>query len=192
MTQQATKSILLGLALFLVPGCTSLRHQAAPPPRDRAQAEHFNQRGLELAQAGRLADAEQSFRKALDADPYLGPAHSNLGVALLQMGKLFDAGWELRQACQLMPSAAPPRTNLGILYQTVGRQGLAEDNFRAALLLAPEDLQIIGQLALLKVRQNQADGETVAWLQQLTEQDNDPAWRSWAGEKLALLKNAPH
>lgn len=177
-------SILLALAFCLVSGCTGLRHPTAPPPRDRVQAEHFNQQGLEQAQAGRSAEAEQSFRRALEADPYLGPAHANLGVVLLQAGRFYDAGWELQQACQLMPSAAAPRTNLGTLYLTIGRTGLAEEKLRAALQLAPDDLQIVGQLALLKVKQDRVDGEAVAWLQQIHEQDNDPVWSHWAGQEL--------
>lgn len=181
-------SFLLGLAFCSGFGCATLRSPGAAPPRDRELAEQCNQRGLALARDGRLPDAEQAFRRALAADPYLGPAHCNLGAVLLQQGKYFDGGWELREACQLMPTAPQPRTNLGILYQSVGRNGLAEENLRAALKLAPDDLQIVGQLAVLRVKQGQIDGEAVAWLQQIQEQDNDPAWRSWAGRQ--LLRNS--
>jgi Flp pilus assembly protein TadD len=158
--------------------------------RDRLRADRLNEAGLALVVDGRFDEAEATFRQALEADPFFGPAHSNLGVTLLQQGKFYEAGWELRHACQLMPKASQPRANLGILYETVGRYGEAEEHLRAALRLSPDDIEIIGHLARVNVRQSKHTPETLAWLQTIATQDDHPVWRSWAGEQLARNRNA--
>lgn len=158
--------------------------------RDREQAEARNAEGLARIAQGDFAGAEASFRAALQADPYLGPAHCNLGVALLQQpNKLYEAGWELRYACRLMPRASQPRANLGILYEAVGKYGAAEEELRAALRLAPDDVEIVGHLARIHIRQDKRTPDTVAWLELIASQDDDDAWRGWARGELIRTGN---
>ena len=171
---------LCGCALRAAPGVSPGAVQ-----RDRYAAERLNEQGLALIEKGDLTGAEETFRRALAADPYHGPAHCNLGVVLLQEGKFYDAGWELRHAGQLMPKAAAPRQNLGLLYEAVGRYGLAEEQLRAALRLLPDDVEVIGHLARVHVRQGKRTPETLAWLEAVATQDDHPAWRSWAAGQLA-------
>jgi len=152
--------------------------------RDPQAAQRLNEQGLELVEQQHWPEAEARFREALRQDPYLGPAHCNLGVVLLQQRKFYEAGWELRYACQLMPRVAAPRTNLGILYEAVGRYGPAEEQLQQALALAPEDVEIIGHLARVHVRQGKRTDQTLAWLQTITTEDDDPAWRNWARAQL--------
>jgi Flp pilus assembly protein TadD len=179
--------------LLSVSGC-ALRgfppRRPAFAQRDRARAERLNEQGLALVESGEFAEAEATLREALQADPYHGPAHCNLGLILLQQGKFYEAGWELRYACQLMPRAGQPRANLGILYETVGRYGPAEEHLRAALRLCPDDIEVIGHLARVHVRQDKRTPETLAWLQAVASQDDDPAWRRWAGELLVTTNSS--
>ena len=176
--------------LLCLSGCASRTAQPVRAQRDRERGERLNAQGLAHVEEGRFAEAEKSFRAALRADPYLGPAHCNLGVVLLELGKFYEAGWELRHACQLMPRASQPRANLGVLYAGVGRNGPAEEHLRDALRLNPDDIQVIGHLARLHVRQDKRTPETLAWLNQIAEQDDDPAWRRWAGEQLIRTRNS--
>jgi Flp pilus assembly protein TadD len=127
-----------------------------------------------------VAEAETLFRQALEADPFYGPARANLGVALLQQGQPYEAGWQLQHACQLMPKASPPRANLALLFERVGRYGSAEEQLRKALELAPDDIEVIGHLARVHVRQGKHTEETLAWLQSVATQDESAAWRDWA------------
>ena len=58
-----------------------------------------------------------------------------------------DAAWELRYAATLLPKSAAPRSNLALLYEWAGRLERAEAEWRTALALEPEDLEIVGHLA---------------------------------------------
>jgi Flp pilus assembly protein TadD len=164
--------------------CTTATSSPGRLCRDPAAAGQLNERGLALIEKEQLPEAEACFRQALQADPYYGPAHANLGVVLLQQHKLYEAGWELRYAAQLMPRAAAPRANLGVLYESVGRYGPAEENLRQALELMPDDVEVIGYLARLHVRQGKCASDTLAWLKTVSTQDDNPAWRGWAREQL--------
>ncbi len=155
--------------------------------RDTFEANRLNADGLALVEQGAFAQAEEHFRQALDADPWHGAAHCNLGVALVEQGKPYDAVWQLQYACRLMPRAAQPRVNLGILYEITGRYGLAEEQLSAALSLSPGDIEIVGQLARLHVRQDKHTENTLAWLQTVASQDDDADWRRWA--RLELIRN---
>lgn len=170
-------------------GCRSAGPAAPVVARDRLRAQQVNDAGLALLASGQCAEAQAAFEAALAADPYYGPAHSNLGVALLQQQRFYEAGWSLRHAAQLMPRASQPRANLGILFEAVGRYGVAEEELRKALALAPEDIEIIGHLARVHVRQGRCTNETLAWLETVATQDDDAAWRAWARQQLTRTTN---
>jgi Flp pilus assembly protein TadD len=157
----------------------------APSVRDSCAARQLNEQGLALIEHGDLAGAEEAFRGAIARDLYFGPAHANLGVVLLQQGaQPFEAGWALRHAAQLMPKASAPRANLGLLFEAVGLYGRAEDQLRAALRLSPDDVEVIGHLARVHVRQSKRTPETLAWLEAVATQDDDAAWHNWAARQL--------
>ena len=169
--------------LWLPIGCTG-RSTNRVGVRDPISAVRCNEEGLKLVKDGRYPEACEQFRRALEADHYYGPAHSNLGVCLIEIGSFYEAGVELRYATQLMPKAAQPRANLGILYETVGRYDAAEEHLRAALRLEPEDIEIIGHLARIQVDRDVRTDETLAWLQTIATQDDQPAWRRWANTEI--------
>lgn len=177
--------------LLSASGCaaSSTRTALEDRARDRAAALRLNDEGLTLARDGNLDDAERALRRAIEADPWCGPAYSNLGVVLMQQGQYYDAGWALTHASQLMPKAAQPRMNLGVLYETAGKYGDAEEQLRSALTLTPGDLEIVGHLARLRVRQNDYSSETLAWLESIAVGDNDSDWRDWAGHQLILARS---
>jgi Flp pilus assembly protein TadD len=164
---------------------------ARPPQRDPAAAQRLNEQGLQLLQDDQLEEARFVFERALAADPYCGPAHCNLGVALLRLGHPYESAWELQYACRLLPQMAAPRANLGILYELAGRWGTAEEQLTEALRLAPDDLEIIGHLARVHVRAGKCTADTLAWLQTIASQDDDPAWRGWARAQLTRTSNEP-
>ena len=62
---------------------------------------------------GRLDEAADYFRKSMEIDPNLAPAHNNLGLALKGQGKWSEADQRFRDAIRFGPELAPPHDNLG-------------------------------------------------------------------------------
>lgn len=100
---------------------------------------HFD-RGWALVKQGRLAEAQEQFRFALDDNPGEVRARINLGNVLGQMGDLAGAEREFRQAL-----AAGENTeawnNLGYALYLQGRSAEAVPCFERALALDPENGQ---------------------------------------------------
>ncbi len=178
--------------LPLVAACQSLQPTSAPAvaSRDSVRADLLNQQGLSLLEENRLADAENALRAAIEADSFFGPAFCNLGVCLLKQEKYYDAAWNLRHAAQLMPRASAPRMNLGLLYGAVGRYGPAEAELTEALARDPGDVVIVGQLARIHIQQDKRTSQTVAWLEQVAAEHDEPAWREWARFEITRTSSA--
>jgi tetratricopeptide (TPR) repeat protein len=139
---------------------------------------------LALLQEGRFAEAQAALQSAVEHDPFLGAAYNNLGIAQLKLEKPFEAAFSFQNAIRLT-KAVTPRTNLGILLERAGNLEAAEENYRAALRDSPDDVEIVGYLARLHVRQNRLTPETRAWLHVVAAQENDSTWRQWAQRELA-------
>lgn len=95
--------------------------------------------GVLLAQAGRLAEAEQGVRRLLDADGLYADAHHLLGVCLEAGPAPRDALGQYRLAAYLDPAFAMPRLRLGLLARRRGDdRGAAAELDRALHLLRDE------------------------------------------------------
>ena len=72
----------------------------------------WNEHGVALHQAGDVAGAADSYRRALRADPRHALAYNNLGVALEDLGDRVPAREALQRATKLDPSLVRARLNL--------------------------------------------------------------------------------
>lgn len=79
------------IALILIAGCSS-------------NPQHYVHRGEALLAEGNYAEAELSFRKALQAAPANGAAQYGLGKTLLKMDKLAEGYRALGSASQMLPN----------------------------------------------------------------------------------------
>jgi Flp pilus assembly protein TadD len=84
---------------------------SSPGPDD---APPLLEAGTALADAGRFAEAEAAFRRAIRAAPELGKAYSYLGFLYLNQNKLGDALPLLERAVALDPTDAAARANLAV------------------------------------------------------------------------------
>ena len=100
-------------------------------------AEAHNNLGNALLENGRLHEAVQSCRRALEINPYLVEAHSNLGNALRGLGRFTEAIASYRQALDIQPGFAIVHNNMGNALRGLGRLDEAIASYRQALQLAP-------------------------------------------------------
>lgn len=82
------------------------------PPKAR---KHFD-RASALSREGKVAEAIDNLRKAIEIYPNFMMAHSDLGALLLEQGQVDKAIVEFLRALQIDAKAFNPNLNLGIAY----------------------------------------------------------------------------
>ena len=108
------------------------------PGRDAgARLVEIMRRGIESYQAGRLAEAEQSFRTFLESIPDDADAHHLLGVVLYRAGRHQDAVAHIRKSIDFAPENASFHNNLGNVLNDLGRTDEAFDCFSRAVAIDP-------------------------------------------------------
>lgn len=93
--------------------------------------------GQEHEDAGRLREAEECYRRAIEAAPRYPRAHLNLGNALQGQGRLSEAAQANREAVAADPSYAPGQFNLGVVLMHMRELTEAKSRFARALELVP-------------------------------------------------------
>jgi tetratricopeptide (TPR) repeat protein len=111
---------------------------AGAAPRDAKAARVQRQRGLQLLQAGRVADAIGVLRKAVLSDPKDPHSHHALGSALLRNGQFALAASTLSQAVALSPTFALAYQDLGEAFERQGFDLEAMEAYERALALSPK------------------------------------------------------
>ncbi len=104
-------------------------------------APHFaaawNFKGTIEYRTGQYAEAESSFRKALEHTPSSYPPLVNLGAAFLSLGKLEEAIATNQKAVEAQPGDPLAHSQLGQCYYYQGRLIQAEEHLKEAKLLDP-------------------------------------------------------
>lgn len=109
-------------------------------PNDPA-LHHF--RGQICFRTTRYAEAEASFKRVLEIDPYFTDAHNFLGAVYQELGRSADAEREYQVALQNPTYPTPEKVylNLGLLYADQGRQHEAVDALRKSVEINPKYYQ---------------------------------------------------
>lgn len=175
-----------GCAPFLKRKHLDYRTVVADPNHDTEMAKAENERAARLVAKGKLDAAEQALQSALVADVTYGPAHNNLGKVFFARCDYYLAAWEFEYARRLMPEAAEPNNNLGLVYEAVEKLDEAVAMYTIAYQMRPEDPEIIGNLARVRMKRDERDGEARRLLSELILYDTRPCWVDWAREHLAL------
>jgi Flp pilus assembly protein TadD len=103
--------------------------------------------GVALQSAGRLLQAEESYRAAVDLDGNYAKALNNLGSLLHARGELGAAIEKYDRALEAQPDLLEAARNLAIAWLLQGDAGRAEHFARLALSLAPNSSELHSQLA---------------------------------------------
>lgn len=94
--------------------------------------------GEKHLEAGEWREAEDAFRRAVEADPASAAAHSKLGVALAHQRRLDEAERVFARAVEVGPRYAPAWSNLGNVYRETGRTEQALEAYERAVAADPD------------------------------------------------------
>src|SRR5881296_1893096 len=98
--------------------------------------------GRALADQGKLAEAIDHYRLAVQIKPNYADPHNNWGVALAQQGKPAEATDHYRQALQIKSDSAEAHTNWGLALVAQGKLAEAIDHYRQALGIRPNSVEV--------------------------------------------------
>jgi Tfp pilus assembly protein PilF len=128
-----------------------------------------------LAEAGRLAEAEQSFARALAIKPDDAAILYNWGVALMNEGRWDAAADAYRRAIAARPDFGRAFENLGNVESARGDQPAALVALRRALELTPESPYLLMTIANVLVRAGSTAEARSTYEQALARRPTDPA-----------------
>ena len=127
---------------------------------------HFFNLANALGDAGRLAEAEDTYRKALSLDPNAADAYNNFGMVLNSDKKPDEAIASFRAALRIRPDFELVEFNLANTYSAAGKLEDAITHYAAAVRLNPQRLESYNGLGISYAMQNKMD-EAAKWFREL-------------------------
>ncbi len=113
---------------------------------------HYNL-GYALADHGKMTDAIEQYKQALQINPYYAEGQNNWGNALADQGKLADAIEHYERALQIDPDYAEGHNNLGLALAGQGKLDEAIGQYERALQIKPDNAEARNNLGLALARQ---------------------------------------
>jgi tetratricopeptide (TPR) repeat protein len=146
----------------------SIPYAEAEGAQDLAKAQQHADRGMQLAQAGNLEQAEVELRLAVALAPN-DPLHlADLGGVLVMQQRLPEANFYFEKSLELDPHNRVIRRNLAANQWQLGDLGAAQRNLEFILKVSPKDKPTI--LLMGMVAENRKDYENAAkWLGSVPE-----------------------
>ncbi|MEZ4367597.1 MAG: tetratricopeptide repeat protein [Kofleriaceae bacterium] len=135
-----------------------------------------------------LTAAEHLYRHALELEPNLAAAHTNLGNLLHQAGDHAGARAAYEHALELEPTQAEARYNLANVLEDEGELELAIAELRRVCAVAPDFADAHYNLGLLLAKVGGLD-QARAHLGRYVELDGGSSWAAVARDYLGQLAN---
>jgi predicted O-linked N-acetylglucosamine transferase (SPINDLY family) len=129
---------------------------------------------LEHHRAGRLALAEEIYRRVLAVEPEQADALQLLGAIAHQTGRYQEALAYLARAIAVQPTVAVYHNNRGEAYRALHDEAAAVACYRQALQLDPGCVEALNNLGACLLRQGELE-EAIACLQQAVQRGPDYA-----------------
>jgi len=111
----------------------NLAREPSEEQKKRLEALALFQNGVSLAQADKIEEALDAFRKAVELKPDLAEAHINLGLLLYRQGKADEAEKALLKALELKPEEPKTKEALADIYFEKAKELLQLDKTDEAL-----------------------------------------------------------
>lgn len=115
-------------------------------------ARVHNRMGTELLKEGKLKEAAEKFRQAIEADPTHAGAHNNLGVAYERMGSS-EAKAQFTKAVQLQPDFTHAHFNLARILIKSGQISKAVAELKRTIQIDPDHVGALNMLGTALGRQ---------------------------------------
>jgi len=142
-----TKAILVSLIVLAIAffcwasDRTSLAElQTQSTTTTREDAYRVNNIGVALLEQFKYKEAADSFKRALQIDPKLNVAHTNLSIALFNLPDLAGSALEAQKASTLTPDAPQPFYIIGLIAKAQSRSDDAITAFQRVLKIDPNDV----------------------------------------------------
>ncbi|MCO6436635.1 MAG: tetratricopeptide repeat protein [Phycisphaerae bacterium] len=145
--------------------------EEAKVPKIRAQTRFAAGRLLEAQ--GRLNEAAEQYRRAVEEEPRFAEVHHHLGRLLSRVGNHEGAVKYLRRAAQLQPNNAAFHNDLGYVFMLQGSWADAENELQRAIELDNNFARATVNLGVCLGRQGRFDEAMVEFRRALPEPD---AW----------------
>ena len=116
------------------------------------QPNTLNALGIAFADSGRSAEAEETFRKALAADPENLEAHENIGIVRLRAQDLSGASDSFRRALAIDERSPRAWNGLGVSQARLGDERGAVDSWGRAVALDPKMYDALFNLGLMAAK----------------------------------------
>ena len=135
------------------------KHTPQLPPAQ--MAEVYYQQGRARFERKEYHAAVHLLREAIKLDPNRAPYHYHLGIALIRNPRTRrEAERHLSRAAELEPYNAQIRVKLGLLYKEAGLNKRADNYFREALQMDPENRVAKREIGSEAARIKAANGST--------------------------------
>lgn len=171
------------------------KKKAAKRPRAHRDAYRWFLEGLAHDESTeRMDEAMDAYRRALELDPSLAAAHTNLGIACYRRGKTDEARQHFERALSLDPDLPEAGYNLANLHEETGELDLAIAEYRRVALTSPTfaDAHFNLAIALEKVGSRIQAAEHFERYLVLCQDDGPGAvWCRLAKAHLAYLTGDP-
>jgi tetratricopeptide (TPR) repeat protein len=145
--------------------------------------------GLAAEESSDLRIAESCYRKAIELDPSLAAAHTNLGNLWYRRGQHAEARASYERALDLDPLQPEARFNLGNLLGEIGETELAIAELKQVVARAPEFADAHYNLGLLLARVGGV-AQARQHLSRYLTLDGASEWADRAREVLAQVSQA--
>jgi Tfp pilus assembly protein PilF len=186
------------MACFMLSGCALnletkgrlLSHNETNGDAQEMVLERQTNHAMRHIKKGRWAKAETKLQEIVADYSDYAPAHNALGDLYLRRGQFYSAAIAFDRAHVLLPDQPEPLNNLGLVHEKAGRLDEATSYYNQARMLAPTNQYVLGNLARIKVQQDEWSEELKTLLKEVVFLDTRPAWRQWASETLAIRSKA--
>ncbi len=165
-----------------------------PPPVDEGDKEQsppsayrYFLNGCDAEERGQQTMAETCYRRALELEPFLAAAHTNLGNLLYRRGDIAGARAHYEQSIDCEPNQAEARYNLGNVLEDMGETETAISELRRVVQMHPTFADAHYNLGLILARIGGL-AQAKSHLERYIELDASSVWAERSREFLTSLQ----